>query len=59
MQTLARFLQLAGLTLPPIAMSLQLMEQIKTGEMLKFLLFSVGLFTLGYLLQRFRGGSSS
>jgi len=52
-------LQLAGLTLPPIAMMLQLMEQIKTGEMLKFLFFSIGLFTLGYLLQRFSGSSAS
>ena len=55
MQSLARLLQLAGLAIPPLAMAAQLSGGIKTGEMLKFLLLSVGVFGLGYLMQRFSG----
>ncbi len=55
MYTLARFLQTAGLVIPPLAILSQLAkpEEFGTGEMLKFLLMAVGLFLLGYLLQRF------
>ncbi len=55
MYTLARFLQMAGLVIPPLAILSQLSdpEAFGTGEMLKFLLMAVGLFMLGYLLQRF------
>jgi len=58
MQTIARFLQLAGLAIPPLAMVAQLSENISTGRMLQFLLMAVGLFVLGYTLQRFRGSAS-
>jgi hypothetical protein len=53
MQTIARLLQLAGLTIPPLAMIAQLMERIKAGQMLQFLFVSVGLFLAGYLLQQY------
>jgi len=51
MRTIARLFQLAGLTIPPLAMVAQLMNQIKAGQMLQFLLVSVCLFSVGYLLQ--------
>jgi hypothetical protein len=52
-------LQLIGLTIPPLAIMAQLSDpdQFGTGEMLKFLMMAVGIFLLGYLLQRF-GGSA-
>jgi len=58
MHTLARLLQLVGLAIPPLAMGAQLSETISTGRMLQFLLMAVGLFVLGYTLQRYRGGAS-
>ena len=61
MYTVARMLQLAGLAIPPLAIVAQLSDpdQFGTGEMLKFLLMAVGIFLLGYLLQRFGGGGAS
>jgi hypothetical protein len=53
MQIIARLLQAAGLTIPPLAMVAQLMERIRAGQMLQFLVVSVCLFTAGYLLQQF------
>lgn len=55
MYTLARMLQMAGLAIPPLAILSQLSDpdNFGTGEMLKFLLMAVGVFLLGYLLQRF------
>jgi len=55
MHFLARFLQLAGLAIPPLAMVAQLNEQIKAGQMLQFLCLSVGIFMLGYAMQRYGG----
>ncbi len=55
MTMIARLLQLAGLTIPPLAMVAQLSNQITAGRMLQFLVFSVCLFLAGYLLQSFRG----
>ena len=57
MYTLARTLQIIGLTIPPLAIMTQLTDpdNFGTGEMLKFLLMAVGIFLLGYLLQRFGG----
>ena len=57
MYTLARMLQMVGLTIPPLAILAQLTDpdNFGTGEMLKFLLMAVGIFLLGYLLQRFGG----
>jgi hypothetical protein len=59
MYTLARFIQTAGLFIPPLAIIAQLMEQITLGQMLGFLAVSVGLFSLGYLLQRYSGSGRS
>jgi hypothetical protein len=55
MHTLARLLQLAGLVIPPLAMAAQLNENISTGPMLQFLMMAMGLFLLGYTLQRHIG----
>lgn len=57
MHTIARLLQMVGLTIPPLAILSQLADpdHFGTGEMLKFLLMAVGVFLLGYLLQRFGG----
>jgi Ca2+/H+ antiporter len=55
MQALARMLQLAGLTIPPLAIIAQLGQHITAGQMLQFLVVSVCLFLTGYLLQQFRG----
>ncbi|HYO23486.1 MAG TPA: hypothetical protein VEQ85_00900 [Lacipirellulaceae bacterium] len=54
MQAVARLLQLAGLTIPPLAMIAQLSEQISAGRMLQFLVFSICLFLAGYLLRTYR-----
>ena len=59
MVALARLIQTAGLIIPPLAIIAQLMEQITLGQMLGFLIVSVGLFTLGYLLQQYSGGGRS
>ena len=58
MHTLARLLQLAGLTIPPLAMGAQLSDVISAGRMLQFLMMAVGLFVLGYTLQHYSGGTS-
>jgi hypothetical protein len=55
MYTLGRFLQLIGLTIPPLAIVAELNNSINPGLMLKFLLVAVGIFTLGYLFQRYSG----
>jgi hypothetical protein len=57
MYTLGRFLQVVGLTIPPLAIIAEL-NQSNPGLMLKFLLAAVGFFTLGYLLQRYSGGKT-
>jgi hypothetical protein len=56
MHAVARFLQMLGLTIPPLAIIAQLGEHISAGQMLQFLVVSVCLFTTGYLLQTYRGG---
>jgi EamA domain-containing membrane protein RarD len=53
MQPLGRFLQFVGLTIPPLAMIAQLGEHISAGKMLQFLMVAVGVFVLGYTMQRF------
>jgi hypothetical protein len=55
MRAFARLLQLAGLAIPILAMVAQLMERIRAGQMLQFLVVSVCLFTAGYLLQQYGG----
>ncbi len=61
MHTLARMLQMAGLTIPPLAIIAQITDpdHFGTGALLKFLLMAVGIFLLGYLLQRFGGNAAS
>ena len=56
---LGRFLQLVGLVIPPLAIVAQLADSISLGQMLQFLFVSVGVFLMGYLLQRYSGGDSS
>lgn len=58
MHTVGRLLQFAGLVIPPLAMGAQLNESISAGRMLQFLLMAVGLFVLGYTLQRYSGGTN-
>jgi hypothetical protein len=57
MYTLGRFLQVVGLIIPPLAIVAEL-NQSNPGLMLKFLLAAVGIFTLGYFLQRYSGGKA-
>lgn len=57
MHSIARLLQLAGLTILPLAMVAQLNQSISTGRMLQFLVMAVGLFLLGYTIQRHSGNA--
>lgn len=56
MYTLARILQIAGLTIPLLAIVAQLNENITAGKMLGFLAVSMIAFSIGYLLQRYSSG---
>lgn len=56
MYTLARLLQMVGLTIPVLAVLAQLSESITAGKMLGFLVASVLIFMIGYTLQRSSGG---
>jgi hypothetical protein len=56
MYTLARLLQMAGLTIPLLAIVAQLNEAITLGQMLGFLVVSMLVFSIGYMLQRYLGG---
>ena len=55
---LGRMLQFVALVIPPLAIVAQLAESISLGQMLEFLFVSVGVFLMGYLLQRYSGSSS-
>ena len=56
MYTVGRLLQLAALIIPPLAMFSELSKaEPDPGQMLKFLFMAVGIFTLGYLMQRYSG----
>ena len=57
MYAVARFLQFIGLTIPPLSIIAQLSESITLGQMLGFLIASIVLFGIGYLLQRHSGGA--
>jgi hypothetical protein len=57
MLKLGRILQLAALIILPLSMMAQLSGSISLGQMLQFLFVAVGIFTLGYLLQRYSGGA--
>lgn len=56
---IGRLLQLAALVILPLAMVAQLCGSISLGQMLQFLFVGVGVFVLGYLLQRYSGGGTS
>jgi hypothetical protein len=56
MYALARLLQIAGLTIPLVAIFAQLSDSITPGKLLGFLVVSVLLFSMGYLLQSYTGG---
>jgi hypothetical protein len=55
MRELGRNLQRLGLVLPPIAIVLQLFDQIATGKMLIVLAFSVSLFGIGRIVEGYGG----
>ncbi len=56
MYALARLLQIAGLTIPLIAIFAQLSNSITPGKLLGFLVVSIILFSMGYLLQSYTSG---
>jgi hypothetical protein len=56
MHSVARFLQLIGLTIPPLAIIAQLTNNIDLKQMLGFLVVSVAVFGIGYLMQHYSGG---
>jgi hypothetical protein len=59
MYTVARFLQLVGLTIPPLAIVAQLNNHITLGQMLGFLAVAMGVFLIGHVLQRHSGGGGA
>jgi hypothetical protein len=59
MYALARFLQIAGLTIPLLAIIAQLNEQITLAQMLGFLVAAMAVFGIGHVLQRYSGGGSA
>ncbi len=56
MYTVARFLQMIGLTIPVLAILAQLNQSISASTMLGFLIASVLVFSIGYMIQRSVGG---
>ena len=58
MYALGRFLQFVALIIPPLAIVGELNER-NPSLLLKFLAVSVGIFVLGYLLQRYSGGKAA
>jgi hypothetical protein len=58
MYSLGRCLQLVGLTIPPLAIIAELNER-NPSLLLKFLCVAVGIFMVGYLMQRYSGGISA
>lgn len=57
MYTTGRILQLVGLTILPLAIVNELNHR-DPSLLLKFMLVGAGIFTLGYLMQRYSGGAS-
>jgi hypothetical protein len=55
MRAVGRFGQLAGLTIPAIAVILELSNRITSGPMLGMLVFSVCCFAIGRILEGFAG----
>jgi hypothetical protein len=55
MHTLARVLQIGGLTIPLLAIVAQLNERISLGQMLGFLIVAISIFSIGQLIERYSG----
>ncbi len=55
MRAFGRNLQRVGLLLPPGAIVLELFEQIRLGQMLALLAFSVCLFGIGRIVEGYGG----
>jgi len=55
MQAVGKILQMAGLTIPPLAIIAQLGETITLGQMLTFLVVSVCLFGIGRIAEGYFG----
>lgn len=55
MYALARLMQFAALVILPLSVMAQLSDQISAGQMLRFLVVGICLFTIGYLLQTYTG----
>ena len=53
MKSIGKFMQLAGLAVPPLAIISQLTEAISLGQMLTFLVASVCLFGIGRIIEGF------
>jgi hypothetical protein len=51
MQALGKLLQLAGLTVPPITILMQLNDAIKASQMLMMLVASVCIFFIGRIIE--------
>ncbi len=56
MLKLGRFLQFSALVILPLSMMAQLSGAISLGVMLRFLFVGIGIFTMGWLMQRYSGG---
>lgn len=57
MAAIARLLQLAGLTIPLLAILAELNHSITLGQMLMFLVVSICLFSIGHLIERYSGST--
>jgi hypothetical protein len=55
MRAVGRFGQLAGLTIPAIAVLMELTHRITSGPMLGMLVFSVCCFAIGRILEGYAG----
>ena len=55
MYALARLLQFAALVILPLSIMAELNDAISSGQMLRFLVVGICLFTIGYLLQAYFG----
>ena len=51
MQAIGKFLQLAGLIVPPVSIFAQLNESISTKEMLVFLVAAASAFCIGRIVE--------
>jgi hypothetical protein len=59
MYTLGRVLQSIGLIIPALAIIAQLNNNITAGQMLRFLVVAICVFSIGHVLQRYSGGGKA